>query len=254
MNLQLTRPLLVFDLETTGINAAKDRIIEICLIKLNPNSSRETKTWRVNPEMPIPPDSTAVHGITNEDLKDAPTFKTIAPEVMAFMKGTDLAGFNSNKFDIPLLAEELLRAGIDFDLSNIRTVDAQVIFFKKEPRNLAAAYQFYCQKNLTDAHSAEADALATLEILDAQLGHYDDLPKDIAALSEFSSFGKTADLAGFVAFDEEKQEIFTFGKYKGKRVRDIFQKDTGYYGWLQNADFPLYTKKVLTAIQLKSKF
>lgn len=254
MNFKLSRPLLVFDLETTGTHPAKDRIIEISLIKVNPNHSRETKTWRVNPEMPIPAESIAVHGITDEDLKDAPTFKTIAPEVMAFIKGSDLAGFNSNKFDIPMLAEEMLRVGMDFDLSNIRLVDAQVIFFKKEPRNLAAAYRFYCQKELTDAHSAEADALATLEILDAQLGRYEDLPQDIAALSEFSSFGKTADLAGFIGFDEENQEIFTFGKYKGQRVQDVFQKDIGYYGWLQNADFPLYTKRVLTGIQLRRRF
>lgn len=253
MNLKLTRPLLVFDLETTGTNPAKDRIVEISLIKVNPNCSRETKTWRVNPEIPIPAETTAIHGIRDKDVQDAPTFKKIATEVMAFIKGADLAGFNSNKFDIPLLAEELLRAGVDFDLSQTRMIDAQIIFFKKEPRNLAAAYQFYCQKELSDAHSAEADALATLEILDAQLGRYEDLPQDIASLSEFSTFGKTADLAGFIGYNEKGQEIFTFGKYKGQQVRDVFQKDIGYYGWLQGADFPLYTKKVLTAIQLSRR-
>ena len=254
MNLKLHKPLCVFDLETTGVQVAKDRIVEISILKVNPDASRESKTWLVNPEMPIPPDSSAIHGITDEKVKDAPTFKDIASKVLDMISGSDLGGFNSNRFDVPLLAEELLRAGLDFDLSKFKLVDAQTIFHKMETRNLTAAYQFYCKKDLENAHSAEADVLATFEVLDAQVGHYDDLPNDIAGLSEISSHHKFADLAGFIAFDKEDHECFTFGKYKGKRVKEVFQKDLGYYGWIQNADFPLYTKKVLTGIQLKSKF
>ena len=254
MNLKLHKPLCVFDLETTGVQVAKDRIVEISILKVNPDASRESKTWLVNPEMPIPPDSSAIHGITDEKVKDAPTFKDIASKVLDMISGSDLGGFNSNRFDVPLLAEELLRAGLDFDLGKFKLVDAQTIFHKMEPRNLTAAYQFYCKKDLENAHSAEADVLATFEVLDAQVGHYDDLPNDIAGLSEISSHHKFADLAGFIAFDKEDHECFTFGKYKGKRVKEVFQKDLGYYGWIQNADFPLYTKKVLTGIQLRSKF
>lgn len=254
MNLKLHKPFCVFDLETTGINVAKDRIVEISILKVNPDASRESKTWLVNPEMYIPKESTAVHGITDEKVKDAPKFKEIAAKVLEMIAGSDLGGFNSNRFDVPLLAEELLRAGIDFDLSKFKLVDAQTIFHKMEPRNLTAAYRFYCKKDLENAHSAEADVLATFEVLDAQVGHYPDLPKDIAGLSEFSFHSKFADLAGFIAFDEDEKEIFSFGKYKGQRVKDVFQKDLGYYGWIQNADFPLYTKKVLTGIQLRSKF
>ncbi len=254
MNLKLHKPLCVFDLETTGTQVAKDRIVEISILKVNPDASRESKTWLVNPGIPIPPETSAIHGITDEKVKDAPTFKEIASKVMDMIAGTDLGGFNSNRFDVPLLAEELLRAGLDFDLSKFKLVDAQTIFHKMEPRNLTAAYQFYCKKELVNAHSAEADVLATFEVLDAQVGHYDDLPNDIASLSEISSHHKFADLAGFIAYDKEEKETFTFGKYKGQRVKEVFQKDLGYYGWIQNADFPLYTKKVLTGIQLRSKF
>lgn len=254
MNLKLHKPLCIFDLEATGTNVGKDRIVEICILKVNPDASRESKTWLVNPEMYIPKESTEIHGITDDDVKDAPKFKEIAPKVMEMISGCDLGGFNSNRFDVPLLAEELLRAGIDFDLSKFKLVDAQTIFFKKEPRNLTAAYKFYCDKDLENAHSAEADVMATFEVLDAQVGRYEDLPNDVTGLSEYSFHNKSADLAGFIGFDTDNQEIFTFGKYKGRRVKDIFQKDLGYYGWIQNADFPLYTKKVLTAIQLKSKF
>lgn len=254
MNLKLHKPFCVFDLETTGTNVGKDRIVEISILKVNPDASRESKTWLVNPEMYIPKEASAVHGIFDADVADAPTFKGIAPKVMEMIAGSDLGGFNSNRFDVPLLAEELLRAGIDFDLSKFRLVDAQNIFFKMEPRNLSAAYKFYCDKTLENAHSAEADVLATFEVLDAQVARYDDLPNDIAGLSEFSFQNRFADLAGFIAFDENNQEIFTFGKYKGQRVKDVFQKDIGYFGWIQNADFPLYTKKILTAIQLRSRF
>lgn len=254
MNLKLHKPLCIFDLETTGVQVAKDRIVEISILKVNPDASRESKTWLVNPEMPIPKESSDIHGITDEKVKDSPKFKEIAGKVLEMISGCDLGGFNSNRFDVPLLAEELLRAGLDFDLSKFKLVDAQTIFHKMEPRNLTAAYQFYCRKNLENAHSAEADVLATFEVLDAQVGHYPDLPKDIAGLSEISSHHKFADLAGFIAFDKENKEVFTFGKYKGQRVKEVFQKDLGYYGWIQNADFPLYTKKVLTSIQLRSKF
>ena len=254
MNLKLYKPFCVFDLETTGINVSKDRIVEICILKVNPDASRESKTWLVNPEMPIPKESTEVHGITDEKVKNAPTFKEIAPKILEMISGSDLGGFNSNRFDVPLLAEELLRAGLDFDLSKFKLVDAQTIYHKMEPRNLTAAYQFYCKKDLENAHSAEADVLATFEVLDAQVGHYDELPKEIAGLSDFSFHSKFADLAGMIHFDENEQEIFAFGKYKGQKVKEVFQKDLGYYGWIQNADFPLYTKKILTGIQLRSKF
>lgn len=254
MNLKLHKPLCVFDLETTGTNVGKDRIVEICILKVNPDSSRESRTWRVNPQMYIPAEASAVHGIYDEDIKDAPIFAEISSKVMEMISGCDLAGFNSNRFDVPLLAEELLRAGVDFDLSKFRLIDAQTIFHKMEPRNLTAAYKFYCNASLDNAHSAEADVHATFEVLNAQVAHYPELPKDVAGLSEISYHHKNADLAGFIAFDADGAEIFTFGKYKGLRVTDVFAKDAGYYGWIQKADFPLYTKKVLTSIQLRSRF
>lgn len=254
MNLKLHKPLCTFDLETTGTNISKDRIVEICILKVYPDASRESRTWLVNPGMYIPKESTEVHGITDEHVKDAPSFKDIAPRILEMITGSDLAGFNSNRFDVPLLAEELLRAGYDFDLSKFKLVDAQTIYHKMEPRNLSAAYRFYCGKTLEDAHSAEADVNATFEVLDAQVGHYGELPDDVAGLSEFSFHHKFADLAGMIHFDAGGEEIFAFGKYKGHRVKDVFQKDIGYYGWIQGADFPLYTKKICTAIQIRSKF
>lgn len=254
MNLKLYKPLCVFDLETTGTNIGKDRIVEICILKVNPDGSRESKTWKVNPEMHIPESSSLIHGIYDKDVAQSPTFKEIAPKIMEMIAGSDLGGFNSNRFDVPLLAEELLRAGLDFDLSKFKLVDAQTIYHKMEPRNLSAAYNFYCQKTLENAHSAEADVLATFEVLDAQVGHYEDLPKEIAGLSEFSFHNRFADLAGMIHYNEKDQETFAFGKYKGQVVKDVFQKDIGYYGWLQAADFPLYTKKIFTKIQLKSRF
>lgn len=254
MNLILHKPLCIFDLETTGVNVGKDRIVEICILKINPDGSKESKTWLVNPEMPIPKEASDVHGITDEKVKNSPTFNELAPKIIEMISGCDLGGFNSNRFDVPLLAEELLRAGMDFDLSKFRLVDAQTIYHKKEPRTLSAAYQFYCDKTLENAHSAEADVWATFEVLDAQVGKYEDVPNDIQGLSEFSHHHKFADLAGYIGYNDKKEEIFTFGKYKGQKVKEVFQKDIGYYGWIQNADFPLYTKKVLTAIQLKSKF
>ncbi|MCF6349232.1 MAG: ribonuclease H-like domain-containing protein [Flavobacteriaceae bacterium] len=252
MELKLTKPIVFFDLETTGINIAKDRIVEISILKIYPNGNKESKTWLVNPEMEIPKEVVDIHGITNEKVVTEPTFNELAKEISQIIEDCDLAGFNSNRFDIPLLAEEMLRAEIDFDMKNRIAVDVQVIFHKKEQRTLSAAYKFYCDEILEDAHSAEADTNATYEILKAQLDKYDDLENDIKFLNEFSSHKKRADFAGFIMYDDDEQEIFTFGKYKGKKVTEVLENDKGYYSWIQKADFPLYTKKVLTAIKLRS--
>lgn len=257
MELKLSRPICFFDLETTGIDICKDRIVEIAIFKVYPNGNKESKTWLVNPQMPIPPVVTAVHGITNEQVANEPTFNELAPQVYAMIKDSDLAGFNSDRFDIPLLAEELLRAGVDFDMKNRVSVDVQTIFHKKEERTLSAALKFYCGKTLENAHSAEADTMATYEILKSQLQRYPDLENDMKALSEFTTRKKCADFAGMITFDAENQEVFGFGKHKGVRVEKVFEVEPGYFGWIQNADFPLYTKKVLTAIKLRkmnSKF
>lgn len=251
MELKLTKPLVFFDLETTGTNIAKDRIVEIAILKVFPNGNKESKTWLVNPEIPIPIETTNIHGITNEKVANEPTFKELAPKVAELIKGCDLAGFNSGRFDIPLLAEEMLRAGVDFDMKGRVAIDVQVIFHKKEERTLSAAYKFYCNKTLENAHSAQADTEATYEVLKAQLDKYSDLKNDVKFLHEFSSFNKRADFAGFIRFDEDGDEIFTFGKYRNRKVEEILEQDQGYYSWIQNADFPLYTKKVLTAIQLR---
>ena len=249
MELKLKKPIIFFDLETTGINIAKDRIVEISILKIFPNGNKESKTWLVNPEMEIPKESSDIHGITNEKVVTEPTFNELAPKVSEMIKGCDLAGFNSNRFDIPLLAEEMLRAKVDFSMKNRVSIDVQVIFHKKEERTLSAGYQFYCGKNLDNAHSAEADTNATYEILTAQLDKYEDLENDMKKLSEFTTRKKSVDFAGFIALNEDGQEIFTFGKYKGQKVEDILEKDKGYYSWIQNADFPLYTKKVLREIK-----
>ncbi len=249
MNLNLTKPIVFFDLETTGINIAKDRVVEISILKVFPNGNKESKTWLVNPEIEIPAEATAVHGITNEKVVTEPTFKELADKINEMISDADLAGFNSNRFDIPLLAEELLRAGIDFDMNNRKAVDVQTIFHKKEQRTLSAGYQFYCGKDLEGAHSAEADTNATYEILLAQIDKYDDLENTVEALSEFSTHGKRADFAGFILFNEDDQEIFSFGKYKGRTVEEVLKENPGYNAWIQNADFPLYTKKVLREIK-----
>ncbi|WP_196885034.1 3'-5' exonuclease [Aureivirga sp. CE67] len=252
MELKLHRPIIFFDLETTGINIAKDRIVEISILKIFPNGNKESKTWLVNPEMKIPKESTEIHGITNEKVANEPTFKELAPQVQAMIKDCDLAGFNSNRFDIPLLAEEMLRSDVDFDMKNRVAVDVQVIYHKKEQRTLSAAYQFYCDKTLENAHSAEADTLATYEILKAQLDKYEDLENDVKFLNKFSTHSERADFAGFIVFDKDGDEMFTFGKYKGQKVEEVLQKDQGYYSWIQKSDFPLYTKKILTAIKLRA--
>ncbi|MGS4346732.1 exonuclease domain-containing protein [Myroides odoratus] len=251
MELKLHRPICFFDLETTGVDVARDRIVEIAILKVFPNGNKESKTWLVNPERPIPEASTKIHGITDEKVANEPTFKELAPLVYQMIKDADLAGFNSDRFDIPLLAEELLRAGVDFDLGNRVTVDIQTIFHKKEERTLSAAYKFYCNQSLENAHSAAADTHATYEILKAQLDRYDDLENDMRLLSEFTTRKKSVDFAGFIALNEEGQEVFTFGKHKGVLVDEVLENEPGYYGWIQNADFPLYTKKVLTAIKLR---
>ena len=252
MQLNLTKPICFFDLETTGINISKDRIVEISILKVFPSGKEESKTWLVNPEMTIPQEVIEIHGITNEDVADKPTFIELAKDVYNMIKDSDLGGFNSNRFDIPLLAEEMLRADIDFDMKNRLAVDVQTIFHKMEQRTLVAAYKFYCDKNLEGAHSAEADTNATYEVLKAQIAKYDEVENDTKFLAEFSSRKKFADFAGFIAYNKEGVECFSFGKHKGKLVTEVLEKEPGYFGWLLNADFPLYTKKVLTAIKLRS--
>ena len=251
MALQLNRPICFFDLETTGINITNDRIVEMAVIKLNPDGTQEEKLWLVNPEMPISAEAAAVHGITDEKVANAPTFKQLAADISAFIIHCDLAGFNSDRFDIPLLAEEMLRADFDFDLKNLKTVDVQTIFHKMEQRTLTAALKFYCEQDLTDAHSAMADTEATYDVLLAQLERYKELENNTAFLSEFSSHKRTVDVAGFIVYNKEDQPTFSFGKHKGKTVDEVLEKESGYFGWLLNADFPLYTKKVLTALRLR---
>jgi len=254
MKIQLKNPLVFFDLETTGIDVAVDRIVEISYLKVYPNGDTESKTLKVNPCMPIPQKATSIHGITDDDVKDAPTFQEIAKNIAKIFEGCDFAGYNSNKFDLPLLAEEFLRTEIDLDLKKRKFIDIQVIFHKKEQRTLSAAFRFYCNKKLEDAHSAEADTQATFEILQAQLDRYPDLPNDIDELSKYSSHNRNVDFLGRIVYDDEDCEIFNFGKYKGQRVTDVLKKDPGYYGWMINGAFPLYTKKVLTAIKLRGAF
>lgn len=251
MELQLTKPICFFDLETTGVNVASDRIVEISILKVFPNGNKESHTWRVNPGMPIPAGSTAVHGITDEMVANEPSFKELAPKVHQLLKDSDLGGYNSNRFDIPLLAEELLRANVDFDLKKALAVDVQTIFHKKEKRTLEAAYKFYCDKTLTDAHSAEADTMATYEVLKSQLDRYEDLENNVSWLAQFSSHKNFADFAGYIGFDKQGREVFSFGKHKGTLVEEVLEKEPGYFGWLLNADFPLYTKKVLTRVKLR---
>ena len=249
MNLNLEKPIVFFDLETTGVNIGTDRIVEISILKIFPNGNKESKTWLVNPEVEIPKNASDIHGITNEKVVTEPTFKELAPKVSEMITGCDLAGFNSNRFDIPLLAEELMRAGIDFDMKDRKAIDVQVIFHKKEQRTLSAGYQFYCGKELEGAHGAEADTNATYEILLAQIDKYEDIGNSVEALSDYSSHTKRADFAGFILFNDDEQEIFSFGKYKNRTVEEVFKENPGYNNWIQNADFPLYTKKVLREIK-----
>ena len=254
MKLNLEKPIVFFDLETTGTNTVTDRIVEISYLKVSPNGNEDMHTRRVNPEMHIPESSTAVHGITDEDVAQCPPFKELAKEVARDFEGSDIAGFNSNRFDVPLLAEEFLRAGVDIDLSRHRFIDVQVIFHKMEQRTLTAAYKLYCGKDLTAAHSADGDTRATYEVLMAQLDRYPDtLKNDMAFLSEFSSFTRNVDFAGRIVRNDKGQEVFNFGKYKDMPVIEAFKRDPGYYSWILNGDFPLNTKQVLTRIKLQSR-
>lgn len=266
MKLNLKNPLVFIDLETTGINIASDRIVEIALLKIFPNGDEEERVHRINPGIPIPVVSTRIHGITDEDIKDAPAFKEMAENLAKFLKGCDLAGFNSNRFDIPLLVEEFLRVDVDIDFKKHKFIDIQAIFHKMEKRTLSAAYKFYCGKELSDAHNALADARATYEVLKAQLDAYDGVEyednngakcvpivNDVGQLSAFSSYDRNVDYMGRIIFDENNVEIFNFGRYKGVSVEQILREQPGYYGWIMNGDFPLHTKKVVTQILLRTK-
>ena len=252
MHLNLKRPLVVFDLETTGTDISKDRIVEIAIVKCLPDNIQENKVWRINPEQSIPAEATAVHGITDEMVANAPTFKEKSLEIYTFIKGCDLAGFNSDRFDLPLLVEELLRANISFDFKKIKTIDVQTIFHKMEERTLSAAYRFYCHKELEDAHSALADTEATHQVLLAQLERYNTLEPTVDFLNAFSTRRKTADFAGFIVYDKNEEMCFGFGKHKGRKVTEVLDTEPGYFGWVLNADFPLYTKKLLTEIRLQT--
>jgi DNA polymerase-3 subunit epsilon len=258
MKLNLKRPLAFFDLETTGVNVASDRIVEISILKAKPDGTEEIKTMRVNPCIPIPLESSLIHGIYDEDVLHAPTFSQVGGEIAQFLADSDLAGYNSNRFDIPLLMEEFLRVGIDFDLSNRRFVDVQNIFHQMEQRTLKAAYQFYCGKTIENAHSAEADTKATYEVLLAQLDRYHDVEwedkkgeklkpvqNDVDALHAFTNLNKPVDFAGRIVYNEDGVEVFNFGKHKGRSVEEVFRVEPSYYSWMQNGDFPLYTKRCL---------
>jgi len=252
MNLVLNKPLAFIDLETTGINVASDRIVEISILKIMPDKSRESKTMRINPTIPIPENSSNIHGIYDADIKDCPTFVKVAHDLAVFIGNADLAGYNSNKFDVPLLAEEFIRADVDFDMKKRKFVDVQVIFHKMEQRTLSAAYQFYCKKEIENAHSAEADVKATVEVLEAQLDKYPELQNNVDYLNDFSSHSKSVDFLGRIIYDEKGVEVINFGKHKGKAVEEVFRIEPSYYNWMMNGDFPLYTKKIITSIKLRS--
>ena len=264
MLLQLKNPVVVLDLETTGMNIVTDRIVEIALLKIHIDGSEEEKLMLINPEIPIPPEVSQIHGIRDEDVKDKPTFKEVAKTLAKFMEGCDLCGFNSNRFDIPLLAEEFIRADVDIDLKKHKFIDVQAIFHKMEKRTLAAAFKFYCNKELVDAHSAMADTKATYEVLKAQLDMYKDvvfddgkgvktipIVNDMEKLSEFSSYDQNVDFVGRIVYDKKGVEVFNFGKNKGVPVEKVLREQPGYYGWMMDSEFPLYTKKVLTRLKLK---
>lgn len=252
MKLNLKRPIIFFDLETTGLDIAKDRIVELCYIRVEPNGNEEARSMRINPEMHIPEVASSVHGITDDDVKDCPTFADVAPQLAATFEGCDLAGFNSNRFDLPLLAEEFMKAGVNIDLSHVQAIDVQNIYHKLEKRTLAAAYKFYCGRDLENAHSALADTQATYEVLQAQLDHYpNDLQNDVDFLAEFSRMNRNIDFAGRFVYDESGKELINFGKYKGKAIKDVLSRDPGYYSWIMQGEFTLNTKQVLTKLRLK---
>ena len=252
MRLNLKNPLIFFDLETTGINISTDRIVEMSYIKVYPNGNEESKSMRINPEMHIPEQASAVHGIYDKDVADCPTFKEVAKGIARDFADSDIAGFNSNRFDVPVLAEEFLRAGVDIDLGRRKFIDVQVIYHKMGQRTLSAAYKFYCGRDLTEAHSAMADTRATYEVLKAQLDRYDgQLKNDVDFLSDYSSFTRNVDFAGRIVYDDKGVPVFNFGKYKGQPVSEVLRRDTGYYGWMMSGDFTLNTKDVLTRLRLK---
>lgn len=253
MRLQLKRPVMFFDLETTGTNILRDRIVEISMIKVMPDGTDRQRTVRVNPGCHIPPEATAVHHITDADVANAPKFDEIAQQLADSFEGCDIAGFNSNRFDIPMLSEEFARAGVAFDFHQAHFIDVQTIFHKKEQRTLIAAYKFYCQKNLEEAHSANADTRATYEVLLAQLEKYQDLPTDVEALSEYSSQTANVDLVGRLIYDDKHREVINFGKYKGQLAADVLRRDPGYFGWIQQGDFPSDTKRAFLAVKLKTQ-
>ncbi|MBR3858650.1 MAG: 3'-5' exonuclease [Bacteroidaceae bacterium] len=253
MKLNLKNPVIFFDLETTGVNIANDRIVEISYLKVYPNGNEMSRTMRINPEMHIPEQASEVHGIYDADVADCPTFKQVAREIAADFEGADIAGFNSNRFDVPLLAEEFLRADVDLDMTRRKLIDVQVIFHKMEQRTLVAAMKFYCGKELEGAHSADADTRATYEVLQAQLDRYPELQNDVAWLSEFSSHTSNVDFAGRIVYDDKGVEVFNFGKYKGMPVVEVLRRDPGYYSWIMQGDFTLNTKQVLTRIKLGTR-
>ena len=251
MALTLKRPLVFFDLETTGINITHDRIVELSYIKIMPNGEEISKTQRFNPGIPIPAEATAVHHISDEDVANMPLFKQYAQSLADVFKGCDFAGFNSNRFDIPFLDEEFSRADVDFDFSRARFVDVQTIFHKKEPRTLVAAYRFYCGKELEGAHSADADTRATYEVLKAQIDKYDDLSGDIDALANYANQNRNVDLMGRMVYDDNEREVINFGRYKGQLVEDVFRRDPGYYGWIMQGDFSGNTKRAFTRVYMR---
>lgn len=246
MNAQLNKPLCVFDLETTGLQITKDRIVQIAAVKIHPDGKKEELNLVVNPEMAIPQEIIEIHGITNETAMKAPTFAQLAEEIKSFFSDSDLAGYNSNKFDIPILAEEFLRVGVEFNFTERSFIDVQNIFHKMEQRTLVAAYKFYCQKNLENAHDAMSDTIATWEVLEKQIEKYQ-LDPDVKSLSELSRAGnhKVLDLAGRIAVNSQNEVVYNFGKHKGKSIANVDKTEPGYYGWMLEADFPLYTKSVL---------
>lgn len=254
MRLKLDNPIIFFDLESTGVDPVRDRIVEISILKVFPNGDEDIKTRRINPEMPIPEEATAIHHISDEDVKDCPTFHQVARSLYQWIEGCDIAGYNSNRFDVPMLVEEFLRAGVDVDFSRRRFIDVQVIYHKMEPRTLSAAYKFYCSASLEDAHSAEADTRATYEILKAQLDHYgEELENDVKFLSNFSRQHRNVDFAGRMVYNDQDIPVFNFGKYKGQTVSDVLARDPGYYGWILGGDFALDTKNHLTRIRIQSE-
>lgn len=264
MQLDLKRSIVFFDLETTGLNPSSDRIVEISLLKISADGTEKQRTWLLNPEMPVSKEAVSVHGYTDEFLADKPTFREKAAEIANFIGGSDLAGYAILKFDVPMLVEEFLRVDYDFDIKNRNLIDVQNIFMKMEPRTLKGAYRFFCHAELEGAHCATADTKATYEVLKAMLDRYQGASyedargnvsegprNDMKQLAEFSAHHRNADLSGQIIYDDENKEVFQFGKYKGKRVEDVFRKEPQYYDWMMKGDFPLYTKKLITSIKLR---